>query len=187
MKPSNFLCFSFLTLCLFNSTAVFAEAINDEYLSSHELRKSLATEEICSDLDIDNKEKLSTCLQRKYISAKNILDFTYNKIMVGSKDGQDINSKDKGNSEFANILSLFKKETVEIKGFVDNKKQNLTRLDSKKRDELMSEQAEWNDKLLYHCMDIANQAEKDPYPLLVIKGCLVDMTEKRIAYLEGLL
>ena len=39
------------------------------------------TEEICSDLDITNKNKLSSCLQRKYISEKNKLDSIYESLL----------------------------------------------------------------------------------------------------------
>ena len=187
MKPFKFLFLCGLALSLFGTKVVFAEGVDYKCLSTHEMLSALADEEICSDLDITNKDKLSSCLQRKYIFLKENLDLTFNKLV--SEPEKNINTaiESKAENEIDFLLSFFKKKPVEIQGFVEQRNLNSIAQDSEKKEELIKEQVAWNEKLLYECMDAAKGVENDPYPLLVIKGCLVGMTEDRIAYLNGLL
>lgn len=186
MKPVKFLFLCYLALSLFGTKAVFAEGLSYKCLSSDEIVRSLAEEELCSDLDLTNKDKLSTCLQRKYMSAKQDLDAAYNHLVSDPAKSEATPAELKNESNIDSLLSFFRKKPVAVQGFVEQ-----SQLDSlaqeKKRAELVKAQAAWEETLLYDCMDAARGVKNDPYPLLVIKGCLVGMTEERIVYLNGFL
>jgi len=187
MKSLHYLFFSFLALCLFNATTVFAEEVNYKCLSSDEMLSALADEEICSDLDITNKDKFSSCLQRKYMSVKHDMDYTYNNLVTDPDKNQStvVEGGDENNIE--TLLSFFKRKPIQMSGFVADNAAHSIGLDAEKRETLIKEQTAWNESLLYDCMDAAKEIKDDSYPLLVIKGCLVSKTEERNSYLKGLL
>jgi len=187
MKSAQLIFLSFLALWLFNTKAVFAEGVRYECLSSHDIQRTLADEEICSDLDITNKNKLSSCLQRKYISEKNKLDSIYESLLQDPVKNKNTPLENAVVNKIYNLPGFSKGTPDDVNGFVWEKDLVSIGLHGEKRDALIKGQADWDESLLYNCMEAANAVENDPYPLMVIKGCLVGMTAERIDYLKSLL
>jgi len=187
MKFAQLAFLSCLALWLFNAKAVFAEGVNYKCLSSNDIQRTLADDEICSDLDITNKNKLSSCLQRKYISEKSKLDSVYESLLQDPVKNRNSSLENTVVNKIYNLPGFSKGKADEINGFVEEKDLDSIGLHGEKRDAFIKEQAEWDESLLYNCMEAANSVENDPYPLMVIKGCLVGMTAERIDYLKNLL